>query len=601
MERYWDCSLCRIEDKGNAFRCRICYGKLRGRDRLLREVSEVRRTGPVSGMLSSLAPGLGQFCAGRWATGATLAILVPLTVGLIAAVWHGPSYGHLFVGAAAAFIAAVARLDARLGPSVASAPCQGACPAQIDVPDYLQLILDREYDQGYSLIRTRIPLVGTIGRICPHPCEIRCVRGIDGEPISINGCKRFLADRHRETAKPTGRETPRRVALPGGEKTSVGVVGAGPAGIACAYYLTVLGASVTVYEAEEIPGGRLATTIPDFRLPLRILAQEIEDLRNQGVLFSVGSLVGPGGTSVEELIREHRALFLAVGAQRSLTCRLSGAPGVLDFQSVLRSAKFGQTVEIGRKVAVVGGGNAAVDVCRSALRLGAEEVHLVYRRSRDEMPARDEDVEECLKEGVKFHFLTDPVEAVSDDGRLKAVILQVMRLGAPDASGRPAAEPVEGALRSLAVDCLIPALGQAVGGGVLDDPYLRNLRRETDGRIWVNPRTQATSVRDIYAGGDAVTGPGTAVQALAQGRRGAIGLWGDVASDSRKGVLPLTDRRLRKPFPGHRETPDEKVRETMPRHSARTRVDHFREVEEGFREGPARREAGRCLQCHREL
>lgn len=301
-----------------------------------------------------------------------------------------------------------------------------------------------------------------------------------------------------------------------------------------------------------------------------------------------------------EALEEHRAVFLGVGAWSSVRLDIPGAERFLDFQEFLHSAKRGTPVAIGPRVAVVGGGNAAMDVCRTALRAGAEEVHLLYRRSRDEMPAREEEVEESMREGVHFHFLSDPVEARVEDGRLQGLTIREMRLGEPDSSGRPHPVPVAGSEWFLNVDSCVSALGQRVAGGVLDDPRLAALRRDPDGRVWVEPGTQRTSVPRVYAGGDVVTGPGTAVQAMAQGRRAALEMYGDLCGGSIAPVR-LTDRRIRVPFRGHRETAEAKIREEMPRLPLRARVGSFREVEEGFRDAPACREAGRCLQCHREL
>lgn len=602
MEPYWDCSLCRIEDKGKALRCRTCHGRLRGRDRLLQELCQTGRARTRGALLSAVAAGLGQMYQRRWLTGMVLASLIPLAMGLVWVTWTRLTYGHVFLAGAALFVLGVAVVDALLGPTERVAPCQQTCPARVPIPDYLQLLRDGDYEQGFALVRTRVPLVGVIGRVCPHPCEVRCLRGIDGEPVSINGCKRFLADRHRQTlsqASATG--TQRMVRLEGGG-ISVGVVGSGPAGIACAYYLSVLGARVTVYEAEAAVGGRLATTIPDYRLPPYILDEELEDLRDRGVVFRPGTRVGPGGIGVGELLREHRAVFLGVGAQASLGLTLSGAEGfVSDFQEVLRAAKMGMAFAIGRRVAVVGGGNAAMDVCRTAFRLGAEEVHLVYRRGREEMPARADEVEEAIREGVQFHFLADPVSfRPGDAGTGGELVLNRMRLGEPDASGRRRPEPVEADRWALPVDRVIPALGQRVEGEVFEDPALKGLRRQAGGTVWADPRTQQTSIPRVYAGGDAVSGPATAVLAMAQGRRAALAIFGEHAA-AEVPRTRLTDRRLRKPFPGHRETPEARIREEMPKLTLRSRKGSFREVEEGYREASACREAGRCLQCHREL
>lgn len=600
MEQYWDCSLCRIEDKGRAFRCRSCRGRLTGRERLLHEIGRTRKARRWAAWMSALAAGLGQMFLRRWSTGLVFAALLPLALGLAAATWKGFTYGHAFIAVAAVFVLAVGAADALLGVRETVAPCQATCPASLAIPDYLQLIVDGEWRQGYELIQTRIPLVGVIGRVCPHPCEARCVRGIDGEPIAINGCKRFLADRHREQEKQRDAESVQRVVHVDGGALRVGIVGSGPAGLACAYYLNVLGVTVTVYEADPVLGGRLATTIPDYRLPPYILDEELESLKDRGVAFAVDSPVGPGGTPVADLLRDHDALFLAVGAADSLPLPLPGAEAFTDFQAFLRAARFRKPVPVGERVAVIGGGNAAIDVCRSALRLGAEEVHLLYRRGRDEMPARDDEVEEAGREGVRFHFLADPAEARLDGGRLRELVVRKMRLGAADASGRPRPEPVAGEDWVLPVDTVIPALGQRVSGDLFGDPSLAGLRRHPDGRVWADPATQRTSLARVYAGGDAVVGPATAVEAMAQGRRAALAIFGDLAPNQVP-ASRLADRRLRKPFPSHRETAQAKIREEMPRLSLRHRRAGFREVEEGFREPSACREAGRCLQCHREL
>ncbi len=600
MEQYWDCSLCRVENKGRAPRCRHCSGKLKGRDRLAWEAAASDRVARRASMLSAVAAGLGQVYARRWTTGLLFAILLPLAIGLVAVTWNGFNYGHAFLAAAAVFVLAVAAADARLGPRDRVPPCQDACPARVPIPDYLQLLQDGEFDAGYHLVRTRVPLVGTIGRICPHPCETRCLRGIDGEPIAINGCKRFLADverARRQAAHGAGRRAVIR--LDAGADT-VAVVGGGPAGLACAYYLAVLGVPVTVYEASDRPGGRLADTIPDYRLPAAVLREEIGELAERGVSFATGTPVGPGGRPVARLLSDHGAVFLATGAAVSVELDVPGAEAILDFQAFLRAAKSGSPRRPGRRVAVIGGGNAAVDVCRTALRLGAEQVHLLYRREREQMPARRDEVEEAEREGVRIHYLASPAAIQVKDGRVEGVEVQRMRLGADDASGRPRPEPVEGDTWVLPVDAVIPALGQRVDGPLFQDPALAGLERTGDGRIRVAPDSQRTNLDRVYAGGDVVTGPATAVRAMADGRRAALAIYAARAGTG--GPAPrYRDRRVRKPFRGHRETPQARIREEMPKLGLRLRRESLQEVEEGFREPAACREAGRCLQCHREL
>lgn len=602
MEQYWDCVLCSIENKGKASRCSDCKGKLCGRDRLLWEIEQIRRTRKIACRLSSVAAGLGQIYARRWKTGVFLGLLMPLALGLVLDTWSGFTYGHFFLIFSAVFLLLVAAVDARFGPRTREAPCKNACPADIDIPDYLQIILDEEYAQGQALIQCKIPLVGVIGRICPHPCETHCLRGVDGEPISILACKRFLADKKNSIDQEEKSRGGSKMTLLGGGVPSVGIVGSGPAGISCAYYLSILGASVTVYEADSVVGGRLATTIPDYRLPSNILKEEIQVLKDKGVIFCVDTPIGSSsrGKSMEDLLAVHEAVFLAIGAQESIKLKIPGAESFLDFQQMLRSVKLGDRLDLGKRVAVVGGGNAAMDVCRSALRLGAEEVHLLYRRSRDQMPAREDEVKEAMEEGVKFHFLVDPIDAVFEDGVLKRLVVRKMRLGEPDRSGRPRPIPIQGEDFDLDVDCVVPALGQRVGGGVFDDPALLSLKRDKAGMVWINRKTYETSLSRVYSGGDSVVGPGTAVLAMAHGRAAALNIYADLLKKKKFGPR-LVDRRIRKPFISHEEKPQAKIREEMPVISLWAREGNFKEVEEGFREGEARREAGRCLQCHREL
>jgi NADPH-dependent glutamate synthase beta subunit-like oxidoreductase len=599
MEQYWDCSLCKVEPKAKAFRCRFCSGKLKGRERLLHEIRGDRVVRPRGAVLSGVAAGLGQFYSGRWATGVTFAVLIPLCLGLLWATWSNWSYSHFFIVGSALFALLVASADAFFGVTETRAPCQKTCPAGLPIPDYLQLIIDGDLEQGYHLIRTRLPLVGIIGRVCPHPCETDCFRGVDGEPIAINGCKRYLAD-HRRKGLKNGKITPTPVSAPPADGPKVAVVGAGPSGLSCAYYLTMLGAKVTVFDAEPEPGGRLLTSIPDFRLPRTILREEVDDLRRMGVEFQSGARVGPGGKPVADLLKEHGAVYLAAGAPESLTLRVEGAESFLDFQKLLWSAKTETPIRLEGKVAVIGGGNAAIDVCRTALRCGASEVHLLYRRTRREMPAREDEVEAAMREGVEIHYLVNPIRGVMRDGTLMGLEVVSMELGGIDKSGRPQPIPVKGSQRVMEFSTVIPCLGQSVRSPLFDDPALKPLVREKDGRLRVHPRAQRTNIARVYAGGDVARGAQTAVAAIADGRRAALAIFADIAPEKvnapRARLL-----RLRHPFPGHVETPQEKIREEMRCIPLTGRSDGFAEVEEGLYPSQAAHEAKRCLQCHREL
>lgn len=596
MDRYRDCSLCSVEPRMEALRCRFCSGKLVGRQRLMQEIYEDRKLKPRGMVLSIFAAGLGQFFRNRWATGLVFASLIPLCLGLLYVTWSGWSYSHFFVAGSAIFALIVAGADAWFGPTNPEPPCKRACPGGLPIPDYLQLIIDEEYEQGHSFIKTRVPIPGIIGRICPHPCETACFRGVDGEPIAINACKRYLADRIAKN----GRGAPPEGARPESRNgPKVAIVGAGPSGLSCAYYLALLGAVPTVYDAFSEPGGRLITTIPDFRLPKDVARAEIADIRKAGVEFKCGVKVGPGGKPVGELLKEHDAVFLATGAMGTIKLKIEGEDAFTDFQEFLAAAKTENPIRLTGRVAVIGGGNAAIDVCRTALRCGAEEVHLLYRRERQQMPAREDEVEAAMREGVHFHYLVTPIRAVIKDGQLKGVVVTHMELSALDESGRPKPVPVKDSERLMDFTTVIPCLGQSVVAEIFDDPALAGLKRD-GGRIAITARGCKTSVAGVYAGGDASRGAETAIAALADGRKAALTIFGDFAPKLVKSSI-WANLRKRKPFGGHSETPQEKIREEMRCLSIRNRTNSFAEVEEGFYAGQALRESRRCLQCHREL
>lgn len=581
-----------------AVRCRFCSGKLTGRERLVQEIYADRKLRWRGVALSAVAAGLGQMFMNRWKTGIVLSLLIPLCLGLLYATWEGFSYSHLFLLGAAIFALFIASVDAYVGPTEPRAPCAKACPAGVPIPDYLQLIIDDEFEQGFSFIKTHVPLPGVIGRVCPHPCEVACFRGVDGEPIAINACKRYLADRMRKNGRaPLG---PDEVQPKPPEGPKVAIVGAGPSGLSCAYYLAKLGARPTVFDAFHEPGGRLANTIPDFRLPKEIMREEIEAIAAEGVKFESGVKIGPGGKPVADLLKEFDAVYLAVGAPSTIRLSVEGSESFSDFQEFLESAKSDDPVKLSGRVGVIGGGNAAIDVCRTALRLGASEVHLLYRRDRHQMPARDDEVEAAMREGVRFNYLVNPIRAVLKDGQLKGVVVVNMELTALDQSGRPKPVPVKDSERLMDFSTVIPCLGQDVQSELFDDPALAGLKRDSEGRIAVKKHTMRTSVKNVYAGGDMVRGAATAIAAIADGRKAALSIYADLASALVKGTR-WENLRIRKPFPGHVETPQEKIREEMRCISIRHRNDNFNEVEQGFYAGQALRESRRCLQCHREL
>ncbi|MCJ7705749.1 MAG: FAD-dependent oxidoreductase, partial [Desulfobacterales bacterium] len=373
------------------------------------------------------------------------------------------------------------------------APCGLTCPSGINAQGYIALIGAGKYKEALSLIWENLPLPGVLGRICPHPCEKECNRKDLDEPVAICELKRFVADQIK-TELPTQKEE--------AKEEKVAVVGSGPAGLTAAAYLALKGYPVTIFEALPVKGGMLYTGIPSYRLPRDILSEEIKTIQSLGVEIKTNSPIGPDLT-IDDLFRQgYRSVFLGVGAHQDQKLNIPGEdnPNVIPGVVFLRKANLGQKVEVGKRVAVIGGGNVAIDAARSALRLGSEEVTIIYRRSRDEMPAYEEDVKEADEEGIKFQLLAAPTEIILKDGKISSLRCIRMELGEPDSSGRRRPIPVQGSDFSIEVDTVIPAIGQ-----MPDLSFLKGMEIETtpQGTIKTDPMTFQTSKQGVFAGGDA--------------------------------------------------------------------------------------------------
>jgi heterodisulfide reductase subunit A len=474
-------------------------------------------------------------------------------------------------------------------------PCKEACPAHIDVQGYVALIGQGKFAESLALIRRTIPFPSVIGRVCNHPCETACNRSEYDQPIAICALKRFVVDREIEPAP-----------VPTIEKyrdQTVAIIGAGPAGLTAAHDLALQGYGVTVFEALPVAGGMLAVGIPDYRLPRDVLDREIARIEALGVEIKLNTPVGgEGGPTLDDLRRDFDAVFVGVGAHLERQLRIEGEDlaGVAPGAVFLRDLNLGKPVNVGKRVAVVGGGNVAIDAARSALRLGAEEVTIVYRRSRAEMPASAWEVEDAEEEGIRFHFLANPIRILGQDGQVVGIECVRMELGEPDASGRRRPIPVEGSQFVLDVDMVIPAIGQtpdlgfvgACGERSRANGALPITRWET---LAADPDTLATGVPGIFAGGDAVSGPDTAIKAIAAGSRAARSihryLQGETFAGPSEGlpVVSLEEvdlRRARK-----------QARAAMPKLAHELRTADFAEVELGFTEEQAVAEALRCLNC----
>lgn len=469
-------------------------------------------------------------------------------------------------------------------------PCQLACPAGCDARGYLNLIVDRRYAEALRLIMETVPIPATIGRVCPHPCEEACRRTVVDEPASICALKRFASERAAPPVPPPKKKAP------SGKR--VAIVGSGPAGLSAAHYLALDGHAVTVFDAREKPGGMLRYGIPEYRLPKAVLDREIGFIRRCGVEIQCGSAIGKKRGISQLMAEGYHAVLVAVGAQRNRSMGIPGedSPGVRGGIDFLAEAASGKRPALGKTVLVVGGGDTAIDAARTALRLGASKVSIIYRRSREEMPAASAEVTAAEKEGIEIKYLTLPLSISRRNGGLE-ITCSRMALGEPDGSGRRKPIPVQGSEHILACDSIIMAIGQSVDFSVLDGS---GLTPDDKSRINAADGTFCTEREGIFACGDCVTGPGIAIEAVAAGRRAAY------AVDSF--LVTGNAAALATPFSPARRKNDEidaseyAHEEKMPRiHAARLGANEgirdFSEVEGALTEEDALKEAYRCMEC----
>ena len=452
------------------------------------------------------------------------------------------------------------------------APCREACPAGIDVPRYVRSIREGDFKKALTVIRERIPFPSVCGFACVHPCESKCARAQLDEAIAIRMLKRVAAER--------GGQKPPQTAVRPSTGKRIAVIGSGPCGLTAAYYLSGQGHRVTVYEALPLPGGMLRYGIPEYRLPEAIVDDEIAAIRASGVEIVCGTRV-----SSAESLREKGfdAVLAATGAWKPVRMGIPGedSPAVLDGIAFLERINTGRAPVVGPKTVVVGGGNTALDAARAALRLGATVTQL-YRRSRAEMPAASEEIAEALQEGVRIAYLTAPVQI--EKGRLTCVR---MRLGEADASGRRAPVPIPGSEHELAFDTLIMAIGQSADAAALHLPGRGN------GTFAADPGSLTTATRGIFAAGDAVTGPATIIEAIAQGRLACVSIDRFLGGT---GIIPesLSEETAVEP---PEAAPQGTTRPETRTIAMRKRRSSFEPVEKSYRGHEASAEASRCLCC----
>lgn len=467
-------------------------------------------------------------------------------------------------------------------------PCKAACPAHISVQGYVALISQGRFKEALELIRRDNPLPAICGRACPHPCESNCQRGDIDEPIAINDLKRVASDYEYRSGE---RELPQ---IKEKRKEKVAIVGSGPAGLSAAYYLAVEGYSVTIFEALPVAGGMLTVGIPSYRLPRDIIHYEIDYILEMGVDLKLNSQIGEEISLNELHDQGYDAVFLAIGAQDGVDLRIDGEnlKGVYRAIDFLRGVNLGEPVSVGKKVAVIGGGNAAIDAVRTARRLGAEDAFILYRRSEEEMPANKEEIEEAREEGVRFLFLTAPTEILGDaSGRLHSLQLIRMELGEPDETGRRRPVPIEGSEYTIEVDMVISAIGQKVGSEIVARDI--GLELNKNGTVKVDSVTYQTNIPWLFCGGDAVSGPAIIIEAIAAGKEAALSihrfLRGESLSEGR-GFMPqiaIPDKtNIQKQY-----------RRRPKRIDPIQRINTFDEVNLALSPHEAQEEAKRCLNC----
>ena len=465
-------------------------------------------------------------------------------------------------------------------------PCHLNCPARTDIQGYVKQIALGNDKEAVKIIKDKISLPASIGRVCPHPCEEDCRRQFVEAPLSIAYLKAFAADNDMKSENPFKPE----VAEATGKK--VAIVGGGPAGLNAAYQLAVKGHAVTVMDMMPEMGGMLRYGIPEYRLPKAVLAEEVKQIEALGVTMINNIKVGTDVT-LETLRQQFDAVLVAVGAWKStgIGCEGDKLEGVLGGIDMLREVNLGGRPDLGKNVAVVGGGNVAMDACRTAVRLGAENVYVIYRRTRAEAPAEDLEIEEALEEGVTFKWLTNPAAILGENGKVTQIKLQVMELGEPDASGRRSPVPVEGKFEILDVDTVISAIGQRCS---LEGFEALELTRK--GTIVADEAVCTTNIEGVFAAGDATNrGPSIAVRAIGEANDAAAAIDAYLMGNPMVKFEPFYSKRHANEvdFSGY----EKKARAEMSCKDPAYRRGNFDAVINGFTEEQARAEASRCLEC----
>lgn len=481
--------------------------------------------------------------------------------------------------------------------SMVISACQHSCPSGIDVPNYVAAIAGGKYEKAVEIIRERNPFPAVCGRICIHPCESKCRRGELDEPVAIRSLKRFASDwyfDHIGKAKDP---------FPVTEDQKIAVVGAGPAGLTCAYFLAGMGYKVTVFEAQSVAGGMLGIAIPEFRLPRRVVQEEVEYIESCGVEILYDSPIDARHTVNNLLEEDYHAVFIGAGSQSSKRMNIpgeeEGLKGLHYGLQFLIDIRTGKEIQMKGKVVVLGGGNVAIDVARTVLRVGARDVQIFYRRTKEEMPAWEKDIDEAIEEGIVINPMWAPKRILHQDGKVTGIEF-VRSMTVFDEDGRSFLSVDEEVTRAVETDTIIISIGQAPDISFLSEDS--QFERALWGSLVIDENTMATNIPGVFAGGDFTTGPSIVIEAIALGRRAALAIDKYLKGD--KGRVEILDEKTSmKEDLGlalEEDTVEEKPRIMVELENPEERVRDFREVEKGFTREEAYREAMRCLRCDME-
>jgi NADPH-dependent glutamate synthase beta subunit-like oxidoreductase len=617
---YKDCLLCEVVRKGEEKRCHRCAGRVGQRDRLLWEINR-ERVRRISLKLSAIWPGAGQIYGGRYGVGLFWAVLVPLALGLMINVWQGPSigsalrlvgrgatgkllldvwqaatYGHFVLFVGFGYIWYLARKDALKGFRPIPAPCQAACPSDVDIPDYIALVRDGYPVEALALVHDKLPFAAFCGRACPHPCEQKCVRNEFGAPISIMQIKRFAADQGYLAGLAPSSEITEGVPSP-----RIAVIGAGPAGLSAASTLARLGCRVTVFDENEEPGGTIRYGVTDFRFPYDALLSDVKTILARGVHFQGGKKFGADLTFADIASQGFEALVIAVGTSAAIRLPGTGneSEGFHDALTFLAKVKKKVPVRLHGKIVVIGGGAVAIDVARTVIRMGAHDVTIACLESRETMPAFKWEVEEAIEEGIKLLPSTASKKFLMRDGRVCGFeALQVEKIEL-DSKGRIMPRTVPGSEFEVGADVVIMAIGSRPA---LDFLPAGHTRRAVDEARHVYRLISKGNDFTIpaYMCGDCARGPATVVEASASGRAAALNIYGDLCVSEVKKAR-FKDNYRRRHEPQVTDSAGWRVRCHGPKLTADESRATFDEVEKGFSDADVRREAERCARCNLSL